>query len=164
VSEKTTTRNINIKATDSSSNTMLGMIKTMRQVASEIRVLITLMQMLAAAEDLTAVGALKWVRMGLMAVTGAMAIATTAQMTAGGSQIVPMYQTMPGEFKTIRATGPAIVHKGELIGRPQNSTQGGGIGGVTINMNDVALNTKRDLHEMIEDLGTEVYYTTRRYK
>ena len=46
----------------------------------------------------------------------------TMALVAG--KLAGYYQTAPGESRVIRETGPAMVHKGEVIGRPSTGRSG----------------------------------------
>jgi hypothetical protein len=64
----------------------------------------------------------------------------TMALVAG--KLAGYYQTAPGESRVIRETGPALVHKGEVIGRP-----GAGASGavhVTINTGNLNLGSYLD--------------------
>jgi hypothetical protein len=58
----------------------------------------------------------------------------TMALVAG--KLAGYYQTMPGESRVIGESGPATVHKGEVIGRPG----AGGAGAVSVTINTGNLN------------------------
>lgn len=107
---------------------MMGMVRTMRAVGQEIRVLTLLMTALADAEDAATFGAGslgKIFRLGLLAVAGGMSVATAVSVTQQGN-IIPVGQTLPGQARQVRATGIAQIDRGEILFRPP---AGGAIGG-----------------------------------
>lgn len=64
----------------------------------------------------------------------------TMALVAG--KLAGYYQTMPGESRVIRETGPAVVHKGEVIGRP--GAGGGGNISVIIQTSNLNLGSYLD--------------------
>jgi hypothetical protein len=103
MSSRSTDRQINIRAVDRSTSTMMGMVRTMRAVGQEIRILTMLMTALAAAEDLATMGGASFMRiarLGLLGVAGALSIGAAVQVTQQGN-ILPVGQTLPGQFRIV---------------------------------------------------------------
>ena len=139
-----TTRTINLNAVDKSTATWMGMVRMMRAVGQEIRVLTMLMTALSVAEDEATFGAgtlSRIFRLGLLGVAGGLSVYTAAQITQQGN-IVPVGQTMPGQFRNIVASGRAWVDKGETIFTPPQSMGGGGMGGQQISVGPVYISNE----------------------
>lgn len=140
-----TNRTINIQAVDKSTGTMMGMVRMMRAVGQEIRVLTMLMTALSVAEDEATFGAgtlSRIFRLGLLGVAGGLSVYTAAQITQQGTT-VPVGQTMPGQYRNIVASGRAWVDKGETIFTPpQSMGGGGGMGGQPISVGPVYISNE----------------------
>jgi hypothetical protein len=76
----------------------------------------------------------------------------TMALVAG--KLAGYYQTAPGESRVIRETGPAVVHKGETIGRP--AAGGGGSINVTINAGSFDMGSYIDRWRFAKAIRKEV--------
>ena len=123
-------RNLLLGATDTSTPVLLGVARTIRAVSREIHFMIMFMAALEAAEEAAAVGALtlgtalKVAIPGLGLIAGLFAIPAALQLTQSKG-IVPVGQTMPGEFREIKSRNPIIPDVGEVLGRPMSFPMSG---------------------------------------
>jgi hypothetical protein len=107
---------------------MLGVVRTLRSIGREITFLSRLMKILANDEIMAAVaagdlGAMMQLMVPVIGVvTAGISIIAGARITAARAAI-PVGQTSPGQFRGVQATGAAVVHAGEIIGRPALPTQ-----------------------------------------
>lgn len=174
---KETDRVVRLKVTDDATTNILAVVRTMRSLATAIRQVRMLMMALHQLQQLeiiqVAALASAYRYLAIMKTAASMigvgaaivAIAASVGMMASGTGPIPIGQTSAGTTRSVSATGLAVVHAGEDISR--GSTQGGlarGMSGISINIGQATMNTRRDIEETARDLGTLMYDSMRRYR
>jgi hypothetical protein len=79
--------------------------------------------------------------------------AAVAAAAAIGAKLAGWYQTSPGQSRVIKETGPAIVHRGEVIGRPSVS---GSQVNVNITTKSINLGTYLDRYLLSKEISRAV--------
>ena len=182
--ERTLGRNIRVRAVDDTSAVLLGVIRTIRSVGREVSFLSRLMKVLADDEIMAGVAAGDFAAMAQLivpvigVVTAGLSIIAGARITQQRAAL-PVGQTSPGQFRAVQATGAAVVHEGEIIGRPAlpstpaaitppspstNPAPSAGEGGFVFNFFDSNMSTKTDILEAANTLYSEFYTQVTRFK
>ena len=177
MSDRTFSRTLRVRSIDDTTAVLLGVMRTLRSLGMELRAASMLMEDLADAElmaraaagDFTAQAQLAF--HALRVVTAGMGIFAGAQITAQRAAL-PVGQTTPGMFRGVQSTGAAIVHEGEVIGRPVLPSQparittpagssaglpGAAGGGFSFNFYDSNLRYVDDAHELARVVFTDFY-------
>jgi len=161
MSSKAISRQITIKATDSTTSTLLAVARTARSVSREIHFLQMAFDILAESE-LTAATAAQLAIPIIGIFAAAVSMYAGARMIQARSGVIPVGQTQPGEYRVATGTGPMIIDKGEVISRPmQGSGPGSGGGTTTINMYDTRISRNVDAEEFLGELS--LFLDRRRY-
>jgi len=136
-SNKSTTRTVIIKGVDDTTAVLLGVARTIRSVRMEIHFAEMAMIALQNAEEAAAAGALT-LGVALSVALPVLGMAAAAIGILAGIEItqsrsaIAVAQTMPGQFRVVQSTGPAILHGGEIVSRPMEGGGAGGGGGINI--------------------------------
>lgn len=139
-------RNLKMNAEDNTTPVFLGMARTIRAVSREIHFFTMILNMMEKQEMMTgfaatAMGtALRFAIPGLGLVAGLIGIVAAVQLTQQKS-IIPVGQTMPGEFREIKSRSPIIPDVGEVLGRPMSVP---GFGGHEIKIGPVYISNEGD--------------------
>ena len=157
MSQGTTNRTINVKATDNTTSTLLAVARTARSVSREIHFLQMAFDILAESE-LTAATAAQLAIPIIGIFAAGISILAGARLIQAREGILPVGQTAPGEYRMMRGTGPILGHAGEIISRPMQGGAGGPQG-LTMNFYNARISGRRDVQEILDDLSTGVQYS-----
>lgn len=126
-------KTVRIVAKDETTSIMLGISRTMGGMRREISALRMMLRLLADDEFMAALAAGELGEMLQIAIpiigiaAGLISMLVGMRITATRAAI-PIGQTLPGQIRSIGATGPIMAHAGEIIGRPMGGGFGGGGG------------------------------------
>jgi hypothetical protein len=185
MSDRAINRTVNVRTRDDTTAILLGVRRTISAFRMEIIQLSRFLKILANDEIMAGVAAGDMGSMMQLAIPGIGMMLAGISMVAGARitqqrAAIPVGQTTPGMFRGVQSTGTAIVHQGEIIGRPRMPSGPAGItspspqssqgltsglpASVLINFNDAHLNDERDVQDIVNELGTTIYEQIARVK